>query len=78
MFMLETYPVMKRKVFAGLGTPEPGSQDEKIMVAAIVCQVMMEAGANASAFYDQEGHMCGFSIDNVNFFIETAKESTSA
>jgi hypothetical protein len=73
MFMLETYAVMKRKVFDGLGTPEPGSQDEKIMIAAIVCQVMMEAGAKASAFYDDDGMMCGFVIDGVNFFIETDK-----
>lgn len=78
MFMLETYAVMKRKVIDGLGKPEPGSQEEKIMVAAIVCQTMIEAGANAHPFYDEEGNLCGFSIDNVNFFLETRKGSMIA
>lgn len=73
-FILETFQVMKRKVYEGLGTPEPGSHDEKIIVAAIVCQTMIAAGANAHAFYDEDGNMSGFSIDNVNFFLETNKE----
>jgi hypothetical protein len=74
MFMLETYPVMKRKVYAGMGKPEPDSHDEKIIVAAIVCQTMREAGANANAFYDEDGNMCGFNIDNVNFYIDSDPE----
>lgn len=73
-FMLETYQVMKRKVYEGVGKPEPDSQDEKIIVAAVVCQTMIAAGANAHAFYDEDGNMSGFSIDNVNFFLETNKD----
>lgn len=78
MFMLETYAVMKKKCYDGLGTPEPGSHEEKIIVAAIVCQTMIEAGANAHAFYDEWGEMSGFSIDGVNFFLETRKEKLRA